>query len=40
MQTLNTTLNNLIALNKKPRRTEFNYLILIYIMITMVNFIV
>jgi hypothetical protein len=34
------TINNLIALNKKPRRGEVNYLVLIYIVLTMVNFIV
>jgi uncharacterized membrane protein YhaH (DUF805 family) len=34
------TINNLVALNKKSRRAEFNYLILFYILITLVNFIV
>jgi|GEM_PF-2947772 len=34
------TINNLVALNKKPYKGEFNYLILIYILLTMINFIV
>lgn len=33
-------LNNFLALNKRDRKPEFNYLILIYILLTMLNFIV
>lgn len=34
------TINNLVALNKQPHKGDFNYLILIYILLTMMNFII
>lgn len=33
-------LNELVSANSKPRKGELNYVILLYILITMVNFII
>ncbi len=33
-------LNDIVSANSKPRKGELNYLLLAYILITMVNFII